>query len=295
VTLVQLTDGDWAAAVDMRGGGLHSLTWRGDHIVERASLGDRPGAWDGRVLAPWPNRLASGRYEFDGASYSVPVNEPARDNALHGLVWALDWDVVDTSPSAVQLRVALDPSPGYPWRLDLAAHYSVGRDGLTVRFAATNRSDRTAPFGCGFHPYLRAPGGSLNDCQLSFRAHDQLDVTPERLLPRGTSTVGGGPFDFATSRLVGTTVLDTAFAALARDDTGRARLTLRGPDGSPEVTCWWDASFPWLQLYTPGSEPRARIAVEPMTCPADAFNSGVDLIRLAPGGTWSGSLGIATT
>ncbi len=49
----------------------------------------------------------------------------------------------------------------------------------------------------------------------------------------------------------------------------------------------WDRSFPWLQVYT-GDKPaplpsRVGLAVEPMSCPPDAFNSGQDLVRLEPG------------
>jgi aldose 1-epimerase len=34
------------------------------------------------------------------------------------------------------------------------------------------------------------------------------------------------------------------------------------------------------------------VAVEPMTCPPDALNSGTDLITLAPGESWTGSWGL---
>jgi aldose 1-epimerase len=34
------------------------------------------------------------------------------------------------------------------------------------------------------------------------------------------------------------------------------------------------------------------VAIEPMTCPADALNTGTDLIELKPAASWSGSWGI---
>jgi aldose 1-epimerase len=34
------------------------------------------------------------------------------------------------------------------------------------------------------------------------------------------------------------------------------------------------------------------IAIEPMTCPADAFNTGTGLMVLEPGASWTGSWGI---
>jgi aldose 1-epimerase len=43
-----------------------------------------------------------------------------------------------------------------------------------------------------------------------------------------------------------------------------------------------------------GSHERRRkaVAVEPMTCPPDAFRTGVALIELDPGATWQGRWGL---
>ncbi|MDQ1722318.1 MAG: aldose 1-epimerase, partial [Pseudonocardiales bacterium] len=37
---------------------------------------------------------------------------------------------------------------------------------------------------------------------------------------------------------------------------------------------------------------RNGLAIEPMSCPANAFNSGEGLIRLEPGADWTGDWGI---
>jgi aldose 1-epimerase len=41
--------------------------------------------------------------------------------------------------------------------------------------------------------------------------------------------------------------------------------------------------MPWAQFCTGSGFGFRGIAVEPMTCPADAFNSGTDLVVLDPG------------
>jgi len=61
---------------------------------------------------------------------------------------------------------------------------------------------------------------------------------------------------------------------------------------------WTDVGFGYLQAYTgdtlePASRRRLGVAIEPMTCPPNAFVSGVDVIRLDPGVAWSGTWGIA--
>ncbi len=87
--------------------------------------------------------------------------------------------------------------------------------------------------------------------------------------------------------------LDTGFADLDRDADGRVRHSLTARDGR-RVTLWQGEGFDYVQVYTstgyPGQE--LAVAIEPMTAPADAFNSGLGLRRLAPGESWSLHWGI---
>jgi aldose 1-epimerase len=68
-------------------------------------------------------------------------------------------------------------------------------------------------------------------------------------------------------------------------------------DGSFEiagVTVWADEAWPYVQLFS-GDLPdieRRGFAVEPMTCPPNAFNTGEGLIRLEPGEAFEGRWGI---
>lgn len=292
MTLISITAGDYTATVARRGGALHSLHHRGTPLT--TSPGHQwPGAWDGAVLAPWPNRIDHGRYRYGDAQYEVPVNEPERDSALHGLVWSNEWTAIAEDADAVRLGTRITPTAGYPWTIDVEVAYALGADGLTVTARARNAGDSTAPFGFSVHPYLLAPGGDLDRCELSFTASTRL-ATNERLIPTeeidNTATDG----DFSAPRTVRGARFDTAFGGLARDPDGPGRLTISEPTSS-STTCWWDDSFRWLQIFTPEPEgpglPRRSIAVEPMTCPPDAFNSGVDVIELQPGADWTASLG----
>jgi len=106
----------------------------------------------GQVLAPWPNRLDGGRYEFDGETYQVPLNEPPQ--AMHGLVRWANWRPVARAEDLVEVEHVLHPQPGYPFSLRLSVEYRLGADGLTVRTSAENVGDRALPFGVGHHPYI---------------------------------------------------------------------------------------------------------------------------------------------
>ena len=136
------------------------------------------------------------------------------------------------------------------------------------------------------HPYLVAGPAPLDEWTLEVPASEFLDVTPDRLLPVAVRAVDGHEFDFRTPRSIGATKIDHAFTGITFNDAGRTRLVARDPSGTG-VGMAWDRTCQWLQIHTADKQPPARnrlgLAVEPMTCPPDAFNSGQNLIQLEPG------------
>jgi len=251
----------------------------------------------GQVLAPWPNRLADGRYEFNGVRAQAALDEPERRNAIHGLVRWLPWTLQTRHQNQLSLRLQLHPSPGYPFSLLLELEYHVGRDGLTVTTMARSLDEGPVPFGLGFHPYLTAATETVDGAILRVPARHTLDLD-ERGLPTGALTpVEGTDRDFTASRFVGPTVLDTAFTTLVRDDDGRARASLDAPGGATGATVWVDAGFQYLMVYTGDTLPdvarrRRAVAIEPMTCPPNALRTGKDVIGLQPGTEWRAQWGI---
>jgi aldose 1-epimerase len=260
-----------------------------------------PAEWSqsgrGQVLAPWPNRLADGRYTFNGITAQAALNEPERHNAIHGLVRWLPWTLQTRHQNQLSLRLQLHPSPDYPFSLLLELAYRVGRDGLSVTATARSVDEGPVPFGLGFHPYLTAGPETVDGAILQLPARQTLDLD-ERGLPTGSlMPVAGTERDFTNSRFVGPTVLDTAFTSLDRDADGRAWASLDAPGGATGARLWTDAGFPYLMVYTGDtlSDPSRRrraVAIEPMTCPPNALRTGTDVIALEPGQEWSGTWGI---
>ena len=75
-----------------------------------------------------------------------------------------------------------------------------------------------------------------------------------------------------------------------------ARVVLRDGASGTELTVWADGAYPYFQLFTGDPLPdvnRRSLAVEPMSCPANAFRSGEGVVRLEPGASWAGVWGIA--
>lgn len=282
----EVTYGNQRATIVEVGGGVREYV-----VAERAVLDAYPldamcdGA-HGAVLVPWPNRLADGRYRFDGVDHQVALTEPEKANAIHGLLRWRSWSASQHTSSRVVMTTRLHPMMGYPFRLDVAVAYELGDDGLVVATTATNLDSSPCPYGCGHHPYLSAGTGLIDACNVELDARTRILTDDERQLPNGTESVSGTRFDFSHGRELGDQKVDFAFTDLARDATGRAWVRLSGPDGH-RVELWVDEHYPILEIYTGDTLAPARrrrgLGAEPMTCPPNAFQSGERLLRLEPG------------
>jgi aldose 1-epimerase len=249
----------------------------------------------GQVLIPWPNRIEDGRYDFDGASHSLPLDEVPNRNAIHGLVRWAAWTAEQHEPHRVVMAHVVHPQPGYPFSLSLSIEYSLSDAGLTVRTTATNAGDRDCPYGCGAHPYLAAGTGTVDTLELRVPAGTVLR-SDERSLPTGSAPVAGTDYDFRTRRAIGGLVLDNAFTDLERDADGVARVELRDPMSGAGATLWMDEAYPYVMVFSGDPLPdvaRRALAVEPMSCPPNAFRSGESLVRLAPGASHTATWGIS--
>ncbi|MGZ8716146.1 MAG: aldose 1-epimerase family protein [Gaiellaceae bacterium] len=241
---------DQRAVVVEVGGGLREY---GD-VLDGYATGELCRSGRGQVLAPWPNRLQGGSYEWDGVEHQLALTDPKPGNAIHGLVRWASWNAVEREPSHVVMEHVLHPQPGYPFTLRLRVDYRLGADGLTVRTTAENLGEQACPFGVGHHPYIAAPTGRVDDLEL-----DGEPIGSQKL-----------------------------------DETKRMDAPWRMQVG--EVAVWADETWKYVQLFTGDPLPdvaRCSLAVEPMTCPPNAFRTGEDLIRLEPGETFAGAWGIS--
>lgn len=274
------------AVVTGVGAGLRVLTADGFALVETYDADESPPMGAGGVLVPWPNRVAGARFAWRGREYHPEVTEPARGNAIHGVLRRVTWEPVAHTDDAVTLAADVAAGPGWPEPLHVETTWSVGADGLTATHAVTNTGSGDVPVGLGVHPYLRVGDAPVADCVLTVPTEQVLDVDDARIPVGAPRAVTAGE-DLSTGRRVGDLDLDTCFRL--RPHPGEVHLELRAPDGSG-TRLRADASFPWAQVFTPASPfaPGATaVAVEPMTCPPDALNSGTDLAVVAAGETWT--------
>jgi len=294
----ELRSGPYRAVVVQIGGGLRALTYGGREVLDGYHADQSVEGGRGQLLAPWPNRIDHGRYRFGGKDHQLELTEPARDNAIHGLVRREPWRLVEHGTASATLAHELRESPGYPYAVDFRVDYSLHADtGLTVRMTAANVGDVVAPYGFGAHPYLTVGTRSIDHCELVLPAAVRM-LTDERGLPAGREPVSGTSWDFRTHRQIGATRLDDPYTDLTRDDGGQARAVLRDPKSGAASTLWLDRSCRWVQVYTGDTLPsrqREGLAVEPMTCPPNAFVSGEDLVVVQPSAKHTTTWGVSAS
>lgn len=284
----RIASGDQEATIVEVGGGLRTYTVAGAPVLDGYEVDEMASGGRGQLLIPWPNRIGDGKYRFGGADLQLALTEPSRQNASHGLVRWASWTAAAHAPDRVVMGLTVHPQPGYPFTLALSVEYLLDATGLSVTTTATNRGARPCPYGAGAHPYVTVGTDLVDSAVLHVPAGTWLPVD-DRGIPTGSAPVDGTPNDFRRPRPIGDLILDTAFTDLAG-----AQAVLDGPR---RVTVWWDDSYRWLMVFTGDTLDPARrrrgLAMEPMTCPPNAFVTGEGLRTLEPGESWTTTWGIA--
>lgn len=266
--------GDYEVIVGEVGSTLRSLRWRGQEVLWTRSDAVPRRVWEGATLVPWPNRIRDGRYRFEGRPYSVHINDAASNTAMHGLAHSVRWSLLLRTARSVTLSVTIAPQEGWPGTVRVDQTYTVSEGGLEVRMAAANVGNDAVPFGYGSHPYYAFD--CIDEILLSMPFRREIDFD-ERMLPRAVVPLTQ-QHDFRSPRELGRVTFGGAFT----DAPGEWEVRLTGPRHT--VVVRGDEPLRWVQLHT--LPHRRAIAVEPLTCAADAFNPGpthADLIVLEPG------------
>lgn len=278
-------DGRVTAHLTQVGASLRGLTVGGVELVPTYPLGTPAPAASGIVLVPWPNRVRDGVWTQRGETRQLAISEPRFGNASHGLLRFTAYEIAAQGTDAATLAATVFPQTGYPFQLDTTVTYALTASGIAVTHTVTNVGADDAPVALGTHPFFCIGDVPTADLTIHIDAGFTFALD-ERLLP--TAQVPLDPaIDLRTPRRLREVQLDTAYGGLARDEGGRVHGVLQAPDGG-RLDVWAGEGFDYLQAFTtdryPGRE--LAVAIEPMTAPADALNSGEALRWLAPGEGW---------
>lgn len=241
------------------GGGIAAFRWRGADVMRPASdaaLARRdPLGLASFPLVPWSNRIAHGRFGFDGRTIALPLNFGEHPHAIHGHGWQAPWRVEAQDEGSATLSFDHDAG-AWPWRYRAEQAFTLADDGFDVRLTVENRSDRRMPAGLGHHPYYpRTPGMRL-------LAHlDGWWETDRFIMP--TAHVAEAREDWS-DKLHAPTTTDNVFSGW--DGTAR----IEWPERGMALTVTASAPAKWLVVYSPPDQPIA--CIEGVTHPTDALN-----------------------
>lgn len=288
---IHLRRGEVTAQIAQVGASLRHLSVGGVDIVPTYPDDVPTPMASGVVLAPWPNRIRDGIWQDGETTRALAITETKFNNASHGLLRFTAYEIVEQTDDAVTVAATIFPQTGYPYLVATTVRYALTDAGVEVTHTLTNHSTDEAPVALGIHPYLTISGADSQELVLRLPAATYFE-TDERMLPVGESPVAEGT-DLREGRRLGELQLDTGFANLVRDADGQVRTTLTAPDGRT-VTLHQGEGLDYVQAYTTDRYPGQSlvVAVEPMSAPAEAFNSGRGLRRLAPGESWTLEWGI---
>lgn len=284
---------DQLAVVTEVGATIRHYSVRGRDVLDGFGVDQVASGGRGNHLVPWPNRIRDGRYVHDGKQQQLALTEPANRNAIHGLARWSNWVVRERAEASVTLSLVVHPQPGWPAVLEVTVAVGLDAGGLTVTTTASNEGPVSAPYGAGAHPYLTVGGATVDTARLTVPAATYLHPD-DRGVPVDPRPVEGTPYDFRDARPIGDLVLDTAYRDVSRDPDGLWRVRIE--DAGVAVALWADEAYSWIQVFTgdtlaPGAA-RRGLAVEPMTCGPDAFNTGEGLVLLQSGDIHRGRWGI---
>ena len=291
--LIRLESSGSSAEINPVGASLVKLNLAGKPVIEKLKI-PKPELYEGVVMAPWSSRIKDGRWQGEeGTWYQLPINEPARSNALHGLVFDKTFSIRSQTESTVELSIAIDPVEGYPFSISLSVSYELENDELIVSFAAKNTGSTKAPFGIAFHPYLSTSW--LEESAMVVSSAKTVFELDENLIAKGKQNSTASSKDLSLGIVIAGAGLDDGFTDLDFAEYYASTKIL--DDSGKGIEIWQDEIFKHLVIYTTDEfdSEAGRIsaaAIEPSTSPVNAFNSKEDLIWLEPNQTSSGSWGI---
>ena len=252
----------------------------GNDPNELAELKGYPSA----VMFPFASRVRDGHYVFEGQSYQLSINEPARHNAIHGFMAKQVFEVVAQSTNNELVSITLRHNysgdyQGYPFPCILDICYQLTVNGLfQIEYTVTNTGTETLPFGVGWHPYFSLGTQKTDELFIKIPSENIL-LLDEKMMPSHTI-----PLEKNTDGWISLQdkVLDNCFP-LKSSNNGLSTY-LYSPALDLSLKMWQETGqerYNYLVVYTPPN--RQQVAIEPITNNVNAFNSGDGLISLKAG------------
>jgi aldose 1-epimerase len=159
----------------------------------------------GALVGRYANRIASGRFELGGHTYTIPTNNGP--NALHGGPRGFDkvvWKAKKVRAGIELSYVSPDGDQGFPGTLTAIVRYTLKSNALRIDYAAM--TDRPTVVNLTNHTYFALGGQGSGDIlghELMIAA-SRFTPVDSSLIPSGElRSVEGTPFDFRRAHRIG--------------------------------------------------------------------------------------------
>lgn len=299
--LLNTTTGEYVTILPDFGGNVNQIvlkTAKGNLLsvvkgyMTHAEAAENAG-YHGSKLIPFPNRLFEATYHFEAQKHVCEVSRPQEGHAIHGLWHSQKMEVVKLKNTQKKATLHLlyrykGDALGYPFKCSVLYKYRLSDTGFRLTTEVVNEGKTAMPFGDGWHPYFSLETDTIDELEMTLPPV-RLLATTDRNVPTGELV---SFLDFFQASSLKNVQLDHGFKLL--QNKGRAETILRNPTTNNALCIWQEAgdkSYDYLQVYTPAN--RKTIAIEPMTCAADAFNNGLGTVVISPKGTWKAKYGVA--
>ncbi|HEY8889842.1 MAG TPA: aldose 1-epimerase [Clostridium sp.] len=144
--------------------GLNILRTPGEEVTFE-EFKERPQIYGIPILFP-PNRIEDGRFKVSNKQYEFPINEPEKNNHIHGFLRNVNWDInelqiMDGNSVFVKVKFRNDEGSSFykyfPHKFSAYLTYELSCKGLHQNLEIINEGNEDLPVGVGFHTAMNIP------------------------------------------------------------------------------------------------------------------------------------------
>lgn len=215
------------------------------------------------VMAPYPNRIADSKFQFNGHSYTL---DNGKEHAIHGYVRNREWEIVKVCPTYAIFRFDSRDFADidYPFPFQCVLKYEVQDHKLMTSLELSNVGTSPMPAGCGFHPYFkRALAGQDENIRIQFQADGIYRYSGGTPLPSGPPESLRPEESFLISRPLDLS-FDHCFSGWHRE------AVMYWPKSGVKAAMAASSSLGHLVLYSPVG--KDYFALEPQSQVTNGFN-----------------------
>jgi aldose 1-epimerase len=305
-TVVSIVPSVGAVVFEMKVRGVNIIFFSTESLE---AFKERPSNTGIPFLGPWANRLDEQAFYANGKRFpfNMDLGNVTGAHPIHGFLSYAPREIVEMKSDnqsawlTTKLEVYRNPLwiAQFPFAHTVEVTHRLRNGELEISTKVENLSSDPMPLSIGFHPYFQLSDSPRDEWTLSVPARIQYVLSNDKI-PTGETRPIEKFFPTPQSVALKDFNLDDVFSELARDPSGKAKMSVAGKKQKIEVA--FGPKYTTLVLFSPtgpgrGGIPRSFVCFEPMTGITDAMNlahKGLykDLQTIPPHQSWQESFWI---